>query len=74
MQRGDTLEVVTLPFSTYRNRKIPPELLPIYEQPWFLKSIKLVMGGFGHYSTDLSGSSSNVETLNLPRANTCKLW
>jgi flagellar M-ring protein FliF len=43
MQRGDVLEVVTLPFS----RTVLDTLAekPIYEQPWFLKTLKLVMGG-----------------------------
>lgn len=43
MQRGDALEVVTLPFS----RLAEPELIEpaIYEQPWFWKAIKLGVGG-----------------------------
>jgi len=42
LQRGDILEVVTLPF----NRAIidKEEDIPIYEEPWFLKMMKLVMG------------------------------
>ena len=43
LQRGDALEVVTLPFS--KVEMAPKAVLPIYEQPWFLKIIKLVMGG-----------------------------
>ena len=42
MQRGDTLEVVTLPFS--RVELGEAEELPVYEQPWFLQTLKLVMG------------------------------
>ncbi|XQW86924.1 flagellar basal-body MS-ring/collar protein FliF [Thalassotalea piscium] len=43
MQRGDTLEVVTLPFS----RMAEPVVVEpaIYEQPWFWKMVKLGMGG-----------------------------
>ncbi len=43
MQRGDALEVVTLPFS----RMIVEEKgeLPIHEQPWFWKALKLGIGG-----------------------------
>ena len=42
LQRGDVLEVVTIPF----NR---PDLgadivLPIWQQPWFIKVLKLVLG------------------------------
>jgi len=42
LQRGDVLEVVTLPF----NRPIVDDVIdiPIYEEPWFLKMLKLVMG------------------------------
>ena len=43
LQRGDSLEVVTLPFSKSEFDTV--EELPIYEKPWFLKTIKLVMGG-----------------------------
>ncbi|MGJ8692230.1 MAG: flagellar basal-body MS-ring/collar protein FliF [Thalassotalea sp.] len=43
LQRGDALEVVTIPFSKSNFDVV--EELPIYEQPWFLKTIKLVMGG-----------------------------
>lgn len=43
MQRGDTLDVVTLPFRR-ADLGAEPEL-PIYEQPWFMKTLKLVMGG-----------------------------
>jgi len=42
LQRGDVLEVVTLPFSRV---KVAAEAeKPIYEKPWFLKTLKLVMG------------------------------
>lgn len=43
LQRGDQLEVVTLPF-----KKIELEeeaVLPIYMQPWFAKILKLSVGG-----------------------------
>lgn len=42
LQRGDSLEVVTLPFS----KVVLDEAveIPFYEQPWFFKIIKLVMG------------------------------
>ncbi len=43
LQRGDALEVVTLPFS--KIEMAPKVERPIYEQPWFLKTLKLVMGG-----------------------------
>jgi flagellar M-ring protein FliF len=42
LQRGDALEVVTLPFS--RVHIEAEQEKPIYEQPWFLKTLKLVMG------------------------------
>ena len=42
LQRGDSLEVVTLPFS--RADVIEVEKLPIWQEPWFLKMLKLVMG------------------------------
>ncbi len=42
MQRGDTLEVVTLPFS--RVDLGEAEELPVYQQPWFMQTLKLVMG------------------------------
>ena len=42
MQRGDTLEVVTLPFS--RVELGEEAEVPIYEKPWFMQAIKLVMG------------------------------
>jgi flagellar M-ring protein FliF len=42
LQRGDVLEVITLPFS---REAIPVEKeLPIYQQPWFLSVFKLSMG------------------------------
>lgn len=42
LQRGDVLEVISLPFS--REDVAAVVELPIYEQPWFLKVLKLVMG------------------------------
>ncbi|WP_448213170.1 flagellar basal-body MS-ring/collar protein FliF [Colwellia sp. MEBiC06753] len=42
LQRGDTLEVVTLPFS--RVDLGEDAEVPMYEQPWFMQSLKLVMG------------------------------
>ncbi|MBL4911085.1 MAG: flagellar M-ring protein FliF [Alteromonadaceae bacterium] len=42
LQRGDALEVVTLPFS--RVHIEAEQEKPIYEQPWFLKTLKLIMG------------------------------
>ena len=42
LQRGDALEVVTLPFSR-SDVEIVAEI-PIYEQPWFMQMIKMVMG------------------------------
>jgi len=42
LQRGDVLEVITLPFA--RERIAEEQEIPVYEQPWFLKSLKLVMG------------------------------
>ncbi|WP_281556574.1 flagellar basal-body MS-ring/collar protein FliF [Thalassomonas sp. RHCl1] len=42
LQRGDVLEVVTLPFSRADlGVQVEP---PIYEQPWFMKMVKLVSG------------------------------
>lgn len=41
--RGDSLEVVSIPFS--RNEDLTAAELPIWEQPWFAKLAKLVMGG-----------------------------
>lgn len=43
LQRGDTLEVVTLPFS--RVDMGQEEVVPIYLQPWFMQVVKMVMGG-----------------------------
>lgn len=40
LQRGDALEVVTLPFS--RLVEEAPVELPIYQQPWFYKLVKLI--------------------------------
>jgi len=42
LQRGDVLEVITLPFA--RTSVDAVTELPIYQQPWFLKTLKLVMG------------------------------
>ena len=42
LQRGDVLEVITIPFS--RSEFGVVEQLPIWEQPWFIKILKLVMG------------------------------
>ncbi|WP_426358506.1 flagellar basal-body MS-ring/collar protein FliF [Pseudocolwellia sp. HL-MZ19] len=42
LQRGDVLEVLTLPFS--RADIIAEVAVPMYEQPWFLKVLKLVLG------------------------------
>lgn len=43
LQRGDALEVVTLPFS--RALVEDKEVLPFYQQDWFFKISKLGMGG-----------------------------
>jgi len=42
LQRGDILEVVTIPFT--RSDFNPVKEVPIWEQPWFIKVLKLVMG------------------------------
>ncbi|MEW6983232.1 flagellar basal-body MS-ring/collar protein FliF [Colwelliaceae bacterium 6471] len=42
LQRGDMLEVITLPFS--RSIFDAVEEVPMWEEPWFLKTLKLVMG------------------------------
>ncbi|WP_441002106.1 flagellar basal-body MS-ring/collar protein FliF [Pseudocolwellia agarivorans] len=42
LQRGDVLEVITLPFS--RADIVAEVPVPMYEQPWFLKMLKLVLG------------------------------
>ena len=42
LQRGDILEVITIPFS--RALVEVPIEVPIYQQPWFLKMFKLGMG------------------------------
>ena len=42
LQRGDVLEVVTIPFS--RADFGPIAEVQIWEQPWFMKVLKLVMG------------------------------
>ena len=41
LQRGDVLEVITIPFS--RSDFGPVVEVPMWEQPWFLKLLKLVM-------------------------------
>jgi len=42
LQRGDILEVVTIPFTRSDFGAVEEE--PIWEQPWFIKILKLVMG------------------------------
>jgi len=42
MQRGDVLEVITIPFT--RSNLGVIEEVPLWEQPWFFKTLKLVMG------------------------------
>ena len=42
LQRGDVLEVVTIPFTRSDFGAIKE--VPIWEQPWFIKILKLVMG------------------------------
>ncbi|XPF96410.1 flagellar basal-body MS-ring/collar protein FliF [Colwellia sp. RE-S-Sl-9] len=42
LQRGDVLEVISLPFS--REAAIVEKEVPIYLQPWFMKTLKLVLG------------------------------
>ena len=42
IQRGDVLEVITLPFS--REAVFVEKELPVYQQPWFLSMFKLAMG------------------------------
>jgi len=42
LQRGDVLEVVTIPFA--RSDFAPVAETPMWEQPWFMKVLKLVMG------------------------------
>ncbi|MCL1066549.1 flagellar M-ring protein FliF [Shewanella olleyana] len=43
-QRGDTLEVVTVPFMDQLIEALPePEL---WEQPWFWRAVRLVLGAF----------------------------
>jgi flagellar M-ring protein FliF len=42
MQRGDVLEVVTVPFVKAATSEIVE--LPIWEQPWFIKVIRLALG------------------------------
>nr|WP_284246575.1 flagellar basal-body MS-ring/collar protein FliF [Thalassotalea insulae] len=43
LQRGDALEVVTLPFSRVEVDDVVE--LPLYQQPWFFKMSKLGVGG-----------------------------
>ena len=42
LQRGDILEVITIPFSRSDFGAVAE--VPIWEQPWFMKVLKLVMG------------------------------
>ncbi|WP_085298116.1 flagellar basal-body MS-ring/collar protein FliF [Cognaticolwellia mytili] len=42
LQRGDALEVVTLPFSRIDFGEVKE--VPIWQEPWFMKVLKLVMG------------------------------
>jgi len=42
LQRGDILEVVTIPFTRSDFGEVAE--VPIWEQPWFIKILKLVMG------------------------------
>ena len=42
MQRGDALEVVTIPFVQEEFGEVVE--LPIWEQPWFFKVVRLVLG------------------------------
>lgn len=42
LQRGDSLEVVTLPFLRADVGEV--EKLPMWQEPWFMKMLKLVMG------------------------------
>jgi len=42
LQRGDVLEVVTIPFT--RANFAAVAAVPIWEKPWFIKLLKLVMG------------------------------
>ena len=42
LQRGDVLEVITIPFTRSDFGAIAE--VPIWEQPWFMKVLKLVMG------------------------------
>lgn len=42
LQRGDVLEVISLPFT--REDIVVEKEMAIYEQPWFLKVVKLALG------------------------------
>lgn len=42
LQRGDILEVVTIPFSRVDMGEVIE--LPIYQQPWFMQAVKMVLG------------------------------
>jgi len=42
LQRGDVLEVITIPFTRSDFGAVAE--VPIWEQPWFMKVLKLVMG------------------------------
>jgi flagellar M-ring protein FliF len=41
-QRGDIIEVVTVPFMDQLVEALPP--VPMWEQPWFWRAVKLVLG------------------------------
>jgi flagellar M-ring protein FliF len=43
LQRGDVLEVVTIPFNRPEFAVAPQ--LPLWQQPWFVKVLKLVLSG-----------------------------
>ncbi|WP_199611215.1 flagellar basal-body MS-ring/collar protein FliF [Flocculibacter collagenilyticus] len=42
LQRGDTLEVVTIPFT--RIGELEPLEIPLWEQPWAIKALRLLLG------------------------------
>lgn len=42
MQRGDALEVVTVPFVKEEIAELAE--LPVWEQPWFFKALRLILG------------------------------
>lgn len=41
LQRGDTVEVVAIPFQ--KEKQAPKVVLPVYQQEWFMKVIRLVL-------------------------------